>query len=194
MFGVGDAAAGFDDNPAAYRGLECSVFGAFQFFHPPFQQGFASVPCAGGYSLYADPPTATRNDDGSVDIFLPNFVDPLPLKWLHIQVTTLDALGFTVALSAGDSAGPVDIDQVFTSRTALNPFQVYGVEDWQLRPNPDWERLHIAPTDPADPTVDATGFIFGVVIDTRSVPEPATLALVGIGVAAFGYSRRRKAN
>jgi uncharacterized protein (TIGR03118 family) len=36
--------------------------------------------------------------------------------------------------------------------------------------------------------------LFGVIAGPAAVPEPATFALLGVGLAAIGFSRRRKAN
>ncbi len=37
------------------------------------------------------------------------------------------------------------------------------------------------------------GLDYQLVINTTSVPEPATLALLGLGLAGLGLTRRRKA-
>ena len=39
-----------------------------------------------------------------------------------------------------------------------------------------------------------SSFAYGAEFPLSRVPEPATLALVGVGIAGLGFSRRRKSN
>jgi hypothetical protein len=68
----------------------------------------------------------------------------------------------------------------------LGDFRYLLVQDWVLEPNPLREFVEIHNSAGSGMTIDQ------VVIDTRCVPEPATLCLLGAGVAGLAVRRIRR--
>jgi hypothetical protein len=68
----------------------------------------------------------------------------------------------------------------------LGDFRYLLVQDWAMEPNPLQEFVEIRNSPQSGMTIDQ------VVIDTRCVPEPATLCLMGAGAAGAVLGRRRK--
>jgi hypothetical protein len=125
---------------------------------------------------------------------MPNFIDPLPVKLVRIQVTYFGLLDPTIPLVEGkDPECPAgDCPGVFVQHvvdTAETPGASYFFEDWFILPNPDDDRFGIIA--PPGTTVHQ------VVIDTISfaVPAPSTLLLFGGGVwslLGYGWWRGRR--
>ncbi|MFN3165928.1 MAG: PEP-CTERM sorting domain-containing protein [Phycisphaeraceae bacterium] len=131
----------------------------------------------------------TQPDGQKYDIFVPNVIDNLPLKLIQVQIT--------YSVPQGQQPGPsrveiVDADpfaggfiditaqQVFTPTGPNDPTVFYEKWNGVIEPNPDWEVIQ----------VEVPGRLDQVVIDTISIPEPTSLALVGIG--ALVVARRRR--
>jgi hypothetical protein len=119
-------------------------------------------------------------------------VDREPYKIFDIQITYIAPTEITgqssVTVADGapvtDIDGPGLIDQiVLTPAQQGDPTLIY--EHWQgmIFPNPDWEVFHI----------ETPGNLRQVVIDTISIPEPATMALMGAGGLLAVRRRRRSA-
>lgn len=131
---------------------------------------------------------------GDLEFFIPNFVDPLPIKLLRVQFkwsagtstvpVLLDPPAQVVApIESGDPAGAVIATLVERSVATLDNGFYFNYQDFRLTPNPDWEKI----------TADNSAQLglVEVVIDTISVPEPATLLLVSAAMLGLGHSRRR---
>ena len=113
-----------------------------------------------------------------------NWIDGQPLKLLRIQVTyetlTLDVPDIVdedVLGYEGDTLVPASL----VKHVDVDSSQYY--EDWRIVPNPDWEQIPIF--------VPYGTFVDQIVIDTISIPEPATWTLVTIGLAGWMMTRRK---
>jgi hypothetical protein len=121
---------------------------------------------------------------------VPNWIDQEPLKQLRIQVTyqgpapTTDVVGFLGVPGASDNVAETFVGRVTATSPNLPAGMSYFYDDWECRPNPDWEQVILY--------VSEGTFIDQVVIDSVSwVPEP-TSGVLGIGGAvALGLVRRR---
>ncbi len=125
------------------------------------------------------------------DIYVPNVVDPLPVKLWHIQITyelpaqdpgpgpKVEVIDGAPIIDQIDPLGP-SAQQVFTPGQPGDPTLVWELWEGVIFPNPDWEIFQIS----------VPGQLEQIVIDTVSIPEPATMLtlLIGTGVAAV---RRR---
>ena len=144
------------------------------------------------------PLTGENNGEPGLEIFanlytffMPNFIDPLPVKHLRIQVTYFgnDLLFPKITSIAGhDSMPPGDVQGIFKDHVvdnALTPGALYFYEDWIMFPNPDWEVIDIFVPD--------TVQLQEVVIDTIStVPIPSAIILFASALGGLGFLGRRK--
>lgn len=117
---------------------------------------------------------------------VPNWIDQEPFKFLRLQVTYTGPAPLTEVFGFLGVPG----DSALVTEAASNPVfgtagnSLYFYQDWELRPNPDWEQLVL--------NVPPGTFIDQVVIDTISTPEPSTIALGLIGLLALGRVARRR--
>jgi len=181
-------------NPPPYVDQECSTHGDFS---PSGPLTVIDFDCDAG-DLAFSPGVIVTNVPGNFVFNWPNFVDELPLKRMRLQLTfegppdhvTESFQVSVVAEDNGQSAQVVDLhtgpafpESCPTCIGDLNDQYWYWFDDWVIRPNPDHEVITVGyPTD---------WVIAQVVIDTISTPEPGTLAILSLGLAAFGLLRRR---
>ena len=121
--------------------------------------------------------TIIQSADFRLDI--PNWIDTEPLKLMHIQ---WHFTGGTAAVLNSVTAydGP-DIWQVGSHPGESITHSIWGppdplqttIDDVVIVPNPDWEIIYF--------TMLGSGIFEQVVVDTISIPEPATITLLAMG-------------
>ncbi len=127
---------------------------------------------------------------GSLNFRIPNLFNPTFVKDLWLQVTYF---------------GPTPVDSVtvpglppfgpgaFIGEIPMGGGWIHRTVSYQIFPQPDLEFVSLMNQSPTGQSI----CIDQVVIDTRCrpVPEPATFATMGVGLAALvGIRRRRKAS
>lgn len=141
------------------------------------------MPCLNNNNVFPDRDNLT--------FYVPNFVDPLPLKLLRVQfkfvdrdfifdpvVTDVNGFDPTGFIAGQFQMATKETDTVMTDGV----FYTYKLFDFTISPNPDYERFTISGVSGAE--------LKEVRIDTISIPEPATLLLVSVGIMGMVFSRR----
>ena len=193
---------GDDFNPPPWRGLPYSVEAEWEFLAPPVNPFFITPDSFGtvGGPLYNLNPNilphadlgipndwawvpadgdggllATNPGGSSIAFNLPNYIDPLPEKWIRIQITYTGTV--SVAEVLGTDNG-VLVPGVPVSQGGVTGQRWF---DYHIFPNPDWEQIVLFATEGS--------VIDQVYIDTISIPAPAgVLAIAGMGLC---WRRRR---
>jgi hypothetical protein len=152
---------------------------------------------AGGFIVQANAFVTGPGDNAS----LPNTLFGYSLTATGTGSTTLDAVAAAGTSFAGGPAtlsGPSAVEGMFSSSLPLGALDIYHDAtnsavfltsvgaghygylgfDWFAATPADW--------------LDVTGRMLGVTGTAGQVPEPASLALFSIGLAALGLARRRK--
>ena len=125
------------------------------------------------------------DDFNTYRFFMPNFIDPLPVKKMRVQVTYFGDTVSIAGIEAFDPDGMQEIRKLdHVEDTAYTVDASYFYEDWELYPNPDYEFVLI------DVPYDST--LHQVVIDTVStVPVPGAVWLLGSGLVGFIGLKRK---
>ena len=130
----------------------------------------------------------SNNDDVThpMTFNIPNWIDLEPFKLLRLQVTYTGPTPGTDVFGFLGVVGTADL----VSETLVNTVpgtvgqSLYFYQDWELRPNPDWEQVVLF--------LQPGTFIDQVVIDTISIPEPSSIVLGAMGLLAIGRVARRQ--
>lgn len=121
---------------------------------------------------------------GTMVFEIPNSPNPNLHKDIWVQVTYLFGAGDTgITLTP---FGPVVANPTSQGNIPLPGGWIHGTFSYLLNPQPAVEYWQIVNNTPT------TLYIDQVVIDTRCVPEPATMATMGLGVALLIARRRAK--
>lgn len=185
------SAHGDDLNPPDYRGGPLSVYAHWSGDDTGglYLEGFSWVD-DNDPDTYLYPLDLAewfpRPETGSYLFEVPNFVDEMPIKYLRLQLTwtgtTLPPLDVhSAGMESGDLV-PGIITYVSEPLVFTQPDGGYQYFDIEYRPNPDFEWIHIQ--------LHPDAHLTQVVVDSISIPEPATLGLLVLG--GLVMSRRRR--
>jgi len=204
LWAMAGTATAHDFNPPPWRDLThpFSTLQGWDFLTPanPATPDHPGLPLVVGDGFGGGLPTATMfnmqwnpgsptdfpgvwgpNDPsgGFILLDIPNWIDTEPIKWISVQTTFIGSNPPLITNIFGDESGQAVFGVPIAPPlvTPLDPLNgIFGVtEQWEMRPNPDWETIEIFV--PPDVAIDQ------IVVDTISFPEPGSMALVAIGLA-----------
>jgi hypothetical protein len=204
VFAAGAVASADDAVPAPWRGSGLYTFQEWEFHTPggPLPaDGDIPLFNPNGVALAAPGPGVAHTldwmgsgldgyigsggPDSYIDFDVPNYIDFLPVKFIRIQING----DWTAAAGAPTVIDITSFDNVVGPATTFGfdgsgePFPgFHRFEDWHIIPNPDFEVLRLF--------IPGDAFVNQVVIETTSIPEPATAALLAIGTLTAMRRRR----
>ena len=168
-----------DDNP--YGTAEATVYGEFDF--PLRDTWWIDDEIAGHQGVW--------NVGGSMGIEISNDPELRPQKLIRVQITydgghAVDpSIPFDPWIDVVASDGAIVTDFQLVAETILDPVFTHAVYDLVLEPNPGHETIWIQPRY-------CQVYVDEIVIDTICIPEPATLALLGLGACLPLFRGKRR--
>jgi hypothetical protein len=185
-------AFGDDLNPPSYRGSPLSVNAQWNYVQGTTilnLTNWSSVddtdPTTNLYPFFTPDPTITPTG-GQYQFQVPNWVDNMPIKYMRLQLAWggSNQLPFNVFSQGLDGTNLINASITAVSPLTPTPTGFYQYIDFQFLPNPDFERFNVQ--------LPTGNFLTQIVVGTVStVPEPATVGLLGLGV--LGLLKRRRA-
>jgi len=119
-----------------------------------------------------------------IEIFIPNTDNTAPgtFKEIYLQMTFDAGPGFNALVVTIPDADPMTLEPISVEQIPGSDYS-YGIWQIILEPNPTEEMIYIEPTY-------CELYIDEIVIDTRCVPEPTTIALLSLGTLVFLRKKR----
>jgi hypothetical protein len=181
MFAAAPASAG---TGVPWLGEPNSIFASFSWndSDPLWHMDIFDASALGDYPLDSMPAQA-MSVGPDLYIEMPNFIDPLPIKYVHIDLffnTSVDASSFDLDVLAYDPVETAEWE--ITDASTGSDYNHYI--DLQITPNPDNEIFQFFGVNPGYDGLNI------VEISTISVPEPATLGLLIMGGLVLLRRRR----
>jgi hypothetical protein len=149
---------------------------------PP--SGFG-IPVAVTENMSWIPPGAVMalgGDDVFISLVVPNIVDEEPWKLARVQITGQWIIDPIISFVDVEKHGQTVVWTEFAPQISIGGQHMY--RDFRIEPNPDWEVFRIE--------LGANTIIDQIIVDTLSIPEPATMSLLAIGGLGLLLKRRRR--
>ena len=123
--------------------------------------------------------------DSWIELFIPNTDNTAPgsFKEIYLQMTFDAGPGFNALVVTVPSADPMTLEPISVEQIPGSDYS-YGIWHIILEPNPTEEIIYIEP-------VYCELYVDEIVVDTRCVPEPTTIALLGFGTLVLIRKKRK---